>query len=285
MSLTFNIIGTGSVGKTIGRLLVKHQLAVLLGVFNRNAQSSLNGIQFIEDGTAYSTLCALPEVDIVLITTPDDVIGEVGLALLQNENIKPGCIIVHCSGSLTSDALLPLKRMGCYIVSIHPMRSFSEPALSVAQFSGTYCAIEGDIEAIEVITKLFHSIHAIVYPIHKDKKCMYHAAGVFASNYLVTLSNQALSCLEDAGVEKKMSMDLIINIMKGTVFNLEKTRSPENALTGPIQRGDVAAIENQLNAFQTMNQKELYASLGKATIELTHHSENIVNKLRELFAL
>ena len=108
----------------------------------------------------------------------------------------------------------------------------------------------------------------MTYRICKEKKSSYHAAGVFASNYLVTLSQQALLCLEEAGVDKEIGMHVVTNIMKGTIANLERTLSPKASLTGPIQRGDVSTIKKHLDSFQSVEQKELYSKIGLATIPL-----------------
>ncbi len=283
MSLNINIIGTGNVGKTIGRLIVTHHAGTIRGIFNRTSSHSTHGIQFIGNGTMCQDIASLPPADITLITTPDNAISEACLTLCQNQNIKPGCIIIHCSGSLTSDVLLPLKRIGCSIASIHPMHSFAKPELSIKQYAGTFCAVEGDKEATDVITDLFKSIGSITYFIHKDKKQLYHAAGVFACNYLVTLSQQSLSCLQDAGVEKEMAMQIIINLMKSTVFNLEKTMSPEKSLTGPIQRGDDATIQQHLKSLDSPTQKALYALLGQETLGLTKHDDKKLEVLNKLF--
>ena len=157
------------------------------------------------------------------------------------------------------------------VVSFHPMKSFSDPALSVENYAGTYCAMEGDAEALRILEPIFNSMGSITYQIDKEKKSLYHAAGVFASNYLVTLSQQAVNCLTEAGVEEQMALNVIISLMKGTVSNLEKSMSPREALTGPIKRGDVSTIKKHLSAFSDSKQRALYSTLGKATIPLTSH--------------
>ena len=279
MNLTVNIIGTGKLGKTIGRLITQNKLADIQGVVNRQLEHSIQGIQFIQAGVAYPNILALPHASLTFITTPDAAIEDTCLELSLNKNIKPNDIIIHCSGVLTSDSLLPMKQLGCTIASIHPMHSFAEPRLSIQQYAGTFCSIEGDLDAISVLTKLLTAFGSIVYPIHKDKKLMVHVAGVFASNYLVTLSQQALSCLTDAGVEKHMAMNIILNIMQGTLFNLEKTQSPEDTLTGPIQRGDIITIEKHLRALLTTEQKKIYSLLGTATLALTNHTQDKLDEL------
>ena len=86
---------------------------------------------------------------------------------------------------------------------------------------------------------------------------------------MVTLSQQALDCLKEAGVENDIAMPLILNLMRSTVMNLEKTGSRQKALTGPIERGDLVTVERHISSFTNKEQKNLYSVLAKATLELT----------------
>lgn len=279
--ITVAMIGAGNLGKTLGRLLVNHQLATILGVVNRSIDSAEKSVQWIGDGCAFADIASLPPANLILITTPDDALVDTCLRLQKNPHLLPGSVVVHCSGSLTSDVLWPMKALGCPVASIHPMRSFADPTLSVTAFPGTFCAYEGDLDAINLIAPLFQALGAVTYPIETDKKSLYHAAGVFASNYLVTLSHQALSCLTRAGVGSDMAMKIIVDLMRGTLLNLEQTQSPAHALTGPIQRGDLATIRNHLTAFEDPHQKDLYTALGKATLALTSHDKKTILALCE----
>lgn len=83
----------------------------------------------------------------------------------------------------------------------------------------------------------------------------------------MTLAQQARDCLTDSGVEHELAMRIIINMMRGSIENLAMTASPIRALTGPIQRGDVETVKSHL-ALLTGEQAELYAALGRATVEL-----------------
>lgn len=281
--LTVNIIGAGKLGKTIGCLLVKSKLIKIGAVCNTTFISSHNAIKFIGDGTYSPDIAHLPPADITFITTPDDKIANVCKELHRNQFITAGKIVLHCSGSLTSEVLNSLKEKHCFVASAHPMHSFAEPEVSIKEYEGTYCALEGDEQAILKLKPLFDAIGSNSYQINKDKKSLYHAAGVFASNYLITLSQQALSCMHEAGVEDDMALDIILNIMKGSLFNLENMRSSKNALTGPLKRGDISTVKKHLNSFQDVNQKKLYSVLGQATLDLTDIENNVKEKLQELF--
>lgn len=153
------------------------------------------------------------------------------------------------------------------------MHSFAKPALSIHCFKGTYAALEGDKEAIAILIKLFKALGAITYTIDKEKKALYHAGAVFASNYLVILAETALSCMLKAGISEEIALPSINHIMQGTMNNLKETRTPKKALSGPIKRKDIVTIKTHMQAFSDTQTKALYAELGKASLALTSHSQ------------
>lgn len=271
--LIANIIGAGNLGKTLGFLFRQKEIFKIGGVLNTTYDSALSAVHFIGDGTACVSMVDLPPADFTFITTPDDCIQTLCEALSRQTLLKKKSMIVHCSGVLASDILSSAKKHDCYTASVHPMRSFANPALSITQYDGTYCAIEGDEIAIQNLNDLFNRMGSVSYAIDRNKKALYHASGVFASNYLVTLAQQALSCLESVGIEKEMAMGIITHLMKGTVSNLESTLSPDLSLTGPIKRGDSSTIKKHMDAFQNPAQKKLYIDLGKATVPIASLAE------------
>lgn len=280
---TINIIGAGRLGKTIGKLIATQRAGIIQGICNQSLESSCCAVEFIGEGKAYDQISQLPPADITLITTPDDDIKVAAIHLSNSEMLKEGSFVIHCSGSLTSAELEPVKAKPCYTASVHPMHSFANPAISVNTFANTYCAIEGEDSAVATATILFKKIGALTYAVNSDKKALYHAAGVIASNYLVTLCNQAKTCMESAGVEEKMAMKIITSLMQGTLTNLSTTLSPKNSLTGPIKRGDEKTIAKHKEAFisnQELN--SFYSEMGLLTLELVEHEKDKDVSLRSL---
>ncbi|RMX18350.1 DUF2520 domain-containing protein [Legionella jordanis] len=276
--LSLNIIGAGKLGKVIGCLLKK--ALRISAICNQSPASTQTAVAFIGEGLCSSSIKDLPPSDITLIAASDEAIFPIAEELSTSMKLQQGSIIFHCSGLLSSETLLPLKKKGCFLASIHPMKSFANPGLNITQYAGTYCAIEGDNEALSVLIPLFRSIGSVMFEIEKDKKALYHAAGVFASNYLLTLARQSLSCLHEAGVEEQLAVQIVSNLMKGTVSNLEHNLSPERALTGPIQRADLSTIKSHLQALNH-EQKSIYSKLGLATIPLTMHDEEEKSAIKE----
>lgn len=266
-----NIIGAGNLGKTLGFLMTKLTNIRIVGVCNTSQKSADLAIQLIGQGKGYSHISDLPPADLTFITTPDDSISHVCLELAASPLLQPQSVIVHCSGCLSTEALTAVAKKGCFTASIHPMRSFTHPIQDINCLDKIYCAMEGDPKALIILERLFTTLGAIPYPVQPDKKPLYHAAGVFAANYLVTLAETALRCLYDAGVETELAMGIIIDLMKSSLTNLEKSHCSTKALSGPIQRGDVKTIEQQMKSLVDKDKQRLYALLGKATLQLTNH--------------
>ncbi len=279
-----NLIGCGRLGKTIAALIKRTGAASIEGVVTASFESALEAVRFIGQGRAYQTLSELPEADLYLIATPDDLIQKTGAELVLNNTHSQGKIIAHCSGFLDSDVFIEAKQQKCRLASIHPLKSFAHPEEAIQSFSGTYCALEGDASVLPLLTALFEKIGARVFKINQQQKTLYHAASVIASNYLVTLYHQALLCYEKSGIDKTVAKELVSTLMTETFQNL-KHLDPQEALTGPIQRGDLRTIQGHLHALEQLPlTKDLYAALGQAALILTQHDEKKQQELKARLA-
>lgn len=285
--LSANIIGCGKLGKTIGKLLAQHNAVTIEGIVNASLESAKNSVEYIGQGTAYEKIHELPGSDIYFITTKDDIIEATVSALHDTDILKEGNIVLHCSGSLTSDVLNKARESKCSIASIHPVKSFATPKQAVATFNGTYCAIEGDDDAVKTITTIFNKIGGIVFPIKKESKKLYHAGGVIANNYLVTLHYHATQCYIKAGVDEEIAKKIVYMLMKDAFDNLS-ILPHDKALTGPIQRGDTNTISNHassLSQYSSLKEtREIYLSMGRGTLSFVNHNQEIKNKIHGILA-
>ena len=244
---TLNIIGAGRVGKTLGRLLADSGQLEVLAVCNRTQASAEHAVVFIGQGQAITKLSDLSPADWTMVATPDDKIAKIADELQQyHVLIESGCLF-HCSGTLPSSLFLACQNMGCQIASVHPVKSFADPKMSITNFLGTACGIEGDHGAAVQLAELFRGIGAKPFTLKTESKLQYHAAMVMASNYLVTLMDVAIDLCHDAGIDENKSYDILQPIVQSTVdnvFSMGTTRS----LTGPIARGDVETVAKHLSA-------------------------------------
>lgn len=276
------MIGAGNLGKTIEKLIFTYEVGLILGICNTSIASSEKAVYFIGQGEAKKIHELLP-ADITFITVQDDQIESCCQQLVESSNLKEGSIVLHCSGSLSSEILRAAKKRNCFTASVHPMRSFAKPEISIKHYPGTFCAMEGDDKATDILHPIFTDIESIIYTVNRHKKGAYHAAGVFASNYLLTVCQSALFCLEEAEVEKEIASKIVISLMKSTLNNLEATLSPEKSLTGPIQRGDFNTIIKHLDSLP-QSISLLYKTLGLATLALAKLPNDKREKIEDLLS-
>lgn len=282
--MRINIIGAGRLGQTLGKLINLNTTNDIQAICNQSIESSRHAAQLIGAGTPYFKIADLPPAELTFITTPDDKIRAIAQALSESKSFMRPSAVIHCSGALGSNLLESLKNQGCCIASIHPMNSFASPAFSVTQFKGTFCAGEGDAEALSKGFKIFHAIGGEVIHLNTHDKSLYHASGVIASNYLVTLAQQSLECLIHSGLEKKTAMQLLTRLMRGTLNNLEETLSPTDALTGPIKRGDINTVNQQIAALTPLGLEKFYSMMGQFTLKISGLSDEMMTQMNQSFS-
>lgn len=266
---TLTIIGAGKVGTTLARLWVKSSAFRLQEIMNASAAGTQRAIEVIGAGQAAGNYAELKQADVYLIATPDDRILPSCAALANAGKLTPASIVFHCSGALPSGVLQPAKEQGAAVASIHPIRSFASPDSVMQHFAGTWCGTEGDQPALDVLVPAFAAIGAQMVPIHAEAKIHYHAAAVFACNYLVTLLDVAQQSYQRAGIAPEIALQLMQPLVQETVDNVHKL-GPKAALTGPIARGDLATARRQWQAVAAADAAhgELYKQFMHLTSDL-----------------
>jgi len=224
----------------------------------------------------------LPFAELTFITTPDDKIAQIAQHLVQEKIIGPQTMVAHCSGALPSTILSPLQKLGCLIASFHPLKAFSTDKSDQSVFRGCDCVIEGDSKAVERISFLFSQLDARVIPINTENKTLYHAAAVMASNYLVTLAAAAIELFDKAGITEEVAKQIATNLMTSSLNNIQQAKNLADALTGPLQRGDLNTLKMHLEALPMGEIRALYCSAAAATLPLTNLSEEQKSRVRDL---
>jgi predicted short-subunit dehydrogenase-like oxidoreductase (DUF2520 family) len=266
MTVTLNIVGAGHVGRVLGRLLAGSvQVQDVLTRSNASAQAA---VQFIGAGRALADATALRRADVWMLAVGDDQIAP-ACAQLAACGLLQGAIVFHCSGAKASTELQAARDAGASVASVHPVRSFADPAAVAQDFAGTFCGVEGDAAALAQLAPLLTAIGARTVVIDAAAKTVYHAAAVFASNYLVTVVDAALRAYQAAGIPADVARELARPLATETLANVFRL-GPEAALSGPIARGDMQTVARQQHAVDGWDAPTgaLYAALVDATTAL-----------------
>jgi predicted short-subunit dehydrogenase-like oxidoreductase (DUF2520 family) len=280
--MIINIIGAGKLGKTLAHLWARTDSYQIGGVITTHPEHTKAAIDFIGQGSICHQLKDLPKADLTLIATPDDKIATVCQNLYQEQELPKHHIVFHCSGSLTRHILAHPERKDVLTATIHPIKSFMQPELAVNQFTPTLCALESPPRAESILSHLFQSIGCQIYNITSDKKALYHAGCVFASNYLIAVAHHAFCCFLNSGLEAREAKQFTQTLLSSSLSNLHYADEIKEALTGPLQRGDIDTLSKHLDALNNTDQKLIYQELGKTLIQLTNHHPEFQQILRNL---
>jgi predicted short-subunit dehydrogenase-like oxidoreductase (DUF2520 family) len=265
---SINIIGAGRVGKTLAKLWNDAGVLRIQDVQCRSAASAIAAVDFIGAGTPIDNGGALRSADIHLLSVPDDMISQT-VDLLAGHISLEGSIVFHVSGLRTSELLQAARQKGAATASVHPIKSFADPALAAPTFTGTPCGVEGETSALDVLNPLFTAIGGTPVIIDSAHKSLYHAAAVLSSNYIVTLTALAEKCLIASGVPKSKAKNMLMPLLHSTVQNIEELGTV-HALTGPIVRGDTSTVKTHVDALQRWD-----ASMAKTYLDLASQTLDI----------
>jgi predicted short-subunit dehydrogenase-like oxidoreductase (DUF2520 family) len=273
---TLNIIGSGRVGRACGRMWGRAGVFEIQDVLTRSRESAAQGVKFIGTGRPVGHLDEMRGADVWMIATRDDAIVPSCATLAASGKITPDDIVFHVSGATPSSDLAPAREQGARVASVHPIKTFTDAEAAVQSFPGTFCAAEGDAQALMVLKPAFEKIGAKVLDIAPQAKPVYHAGGVFACNYLVALIEAALRAHEKAGIPRAASLKALEPMVRETVDAIFD-KGPAKALTGPISRGDAATVRRQLALVRDWDRGmgELYRGLGMLAVVLAESDGRI----------
>jgi predicted short-subunit dehydrogenase-like oxidoreductase (DUF2520 family) len=262
---SLNIVGAGHVGRALGRVFTARGIFAVQDVLTRSQASAQAAAGFIGAGHAVDAPGWLRAADVWMLAVSDDRLPEVAAALAQTHDVR-GAVVFHCSGAKASGELAPLRAAGATVASVHPVRSFADPAAVAAAFDGTWCGVEGDPAALALLVPAFEAAGARIVAIDPAAKTVYHAASVFASNYLVTVLDAALRAYQAAGIPEGVARELAQPLAAETLANVMRLGA-EQALSGPIARGDEATVARQQTAVDAWDDGSgaLYTALAQAT--------------------
>jgi predicted short-subunit dehydrogenase-like oxidoreductase (DUF2520 family) len=203
---------------------------------------------------------------ILVLAVPDAAVAEVAYDLAAAGPAPAGCAALHLSGAVSTDVLAPLHGAGYAVGSMHPLQSVADPWISGDRLIGAVFSVAGEPAALNAARRLVSELagEAIVVP--HAQRVQYHAAAVFASNYLVALLTAATRLMVEAGVEEDAGLRALIALARGTLDNVAQI-GPRAALTGPIARGDVDTIRMHLTRLSAED-GSLYSALGREALRL-----------------
>ncbi len=295
---TLAIIGAGRVGSTLSQTL-RWRGYTITAVYSRSVTSAARLAGKLHTEIARSAADAALSARLTFLTVPDDAITPVCEELARGADLT-GRAVVHTSGVTSAAALAAAKASGAWTGGLHPMLPIMDTELSprmtfsvpwVAEAPDVTFGVEAEAEPLRswlaAIVKALNGVALWLRP--GQDRARYHAAGVIASNYVVTLFAEAIGLLKtldsggDDSTDERILGQTLVHLVDHTLQNIKAVGTVQ-ALTGPIARGDVGTVRKHLEALEQEDPElaELYRLLGRRTARLAAERGLDADKLKRI---
>ena len=207
----------------------------------------------------------VPARGIVFLAVPDTAIAATAARIAAGDPPQQ-VAFVHLSGATTLAALAALapRPRG----SFHPLQSFPFPRGPEA-FRGITVAVDATTPALRRrLNALARRLDAKPLAVGDAQRAAYHAAGAYASNFVLVMIAEAVRLLEGIGWTEKDATAALMPLVDGAVANIRR-KGVVGALTGPIRRGDAETVSRHL---EVVNNPELYRRLGSIALEIAREA-------------
>lgn len=286
--MRIGFFGAGKAGFTLGKYFSEKGEDVV-GYWSRNPKSAKDAADFTNSMYYDSVEELIRHSDTLFLTVPDSAIGTLWDGI-KNFPLKDK-IVCHISGALSSGVFSDIDQTGAFGYSIHPLFAIHSKYNSHKQIEKAFFTIEGDKGRLHEVCSLMDRLGNDYAVIASDKKELYHAAAVTASNHVIALLSTAQSYLIECGMTSDQAETALNPLF---IYNAQNAADVGvyNALTGPIARGDLMTVKKHLRCLDTLNSdnKQLYLLLALKLCDLieknggngkSQNGENMRTYLRE----
>jgi predicted short-subunit dehydrogenase-like oxidoreductase (DUF2520 family) len=256
------VVGAGRVGAVLAAALrsAGHEITAVAGesaASRTRAETLLPGVH-VDKPTAVARSC-----DVLLLTVPDDMLGNVVTMLSASGAIRRGQYVVHTSGKHGVSVLAPAVGRGARALAMHPAMTFTGTDLDLARLPGCVFGVTAGPGTGELAEQLVADLGGRMVRVEEDRRTLYHAGLAHGANHLVTLVAQAMDLLRASGADDPAST--LRPLLSAALENA--LSYGDAALTGPIVRGDVETVRAHLAdiARTAPGTLESYVAMARAT--------------------
>lgn len=290
--LKVGIISAGRVGTALGLALeTAEHVVVACSAISRasreRAQRRLPDTRVLPVDQVAAT------AELLILAVPDTELAPLVAGLAATSAVTPGTIVVHTSGANGIRVLAPLTDQGCLPLAIHPAMTFTGADEDIARLPGTCFGITAADEiGYAIAQSLVLEIGGEPFRVREDARTLYHAALAHASNHVVTVLADALEGLRAAIAGQELLGQQLVGDDPGGLAErviaplaraaMENTlQRGQAALTGPVARGDAAAVAAHLAALSEVGPElaEAYRAASLRTAQRAHAPEEVFEVL------
>jgi len=244
MSERVFIVGAGRVGQGLARAF-RIAGVEIIGVHGKRAAPGATSHGVLPADIARANTVILAVRDDQIDAALDQVLGHGPCG--APEPLTSGTVILHTSGTAEPAALELVAGHSLSGGTFHPLVPFLDPERAPELLRGAWVGVDGDPSARATGRRLAGHVGARTIDIPAGGKPTYHAAAVFSANFPIVLAAIAAELMQSIGVGAKSAESAVHSLMTGALANATG-KSPAEALTGPVVRGDAGMIRKHLEA-------------------------------------
>ena len=238
------VVGAGRVGTALAVLLQRagHVVTAVSGRTDTVARAAqhLPGVPVLTPAEAAGA------AGLVVLAVPDDALAPVAIDLAEAGALRGGAWVVHVSGAIGLEVLAPVVAAGARRLAVHPLQTVPDVEGAIDRIPGSAIAVTAeDEEGASLGERLARDVGGLPFRLADELRPLYHAAAVFASNYVVTAAGIAEELFRQAGVPDPAAA--MLPLARATLDNVARL-GPAGALTGPAVRGDAGTVGRNLAA-------------------------------------
>ena len=263
--LGVGVIGAGRVGAVLGNALRAAGHAVV-AVSAVSAASRERADVLLPGVPVVPVPDVVERAELVLLTVPDDVLADLVSGLAATGAWQSGQLVVHTSGRYGWRVLDAAVAAGAIPLALHPAMTFTGTSLDLARLVDCCFGVTAPGPVLPIAQALVVEMGGEPVVIEEEMRPLYHAALAHGANHLVTLVAQALEMLRAAGVA---TPDRVLGPLLAAALDNALRRGDE-ALTGPVSRGDAGTVSAHLAAIAATGLPgavDAYRSLARQTAD------------------
>ncbi len=292
--LTVGVVSAGRVGTALGVALERAEHVVV--ACNAVSEASRRrAARWLPDTAVLPVDQVAERSELLLLAVPDAELPALVAGLAATGSVRPNTIVAHTSGANGVAVLAPLAQRGCITLAIHPAMTFAGTDEDVDRLRGTCFGITASDEiGYAIAQSLVLEVGGEPFRVREDARTLYHAALAHSSNHVVTVVLDAVEALRAAlWGQELLGQDAVDDAPGGIaerIIGPLARASLENALqrgqaalTGPVARGDGAAVAGHLRALAEVSPDvaEAYRTNSWRTAQRAHAPADVFEALTE----
>lgn len=290
--LTVGVVSAGRVGSALGVALERAgHVVVACSAISRASRD--RAARRLPDTAVLPVHDVAARAELLVLAVPDSELGALVSGLAATSAVRPGTIVAHTSGANGVGVLAPLTEQGCIPLAIHPAMTFTGADEDISRLADTCFGVTAADEVGYAIAQaLVLEIGGEPFRVREDARTLYHAALAHASNHLATVVLDSLTALRHAlRGNELLGQELVGDAPGGLAERIvgplarasldNVLQRGQSALTGPVARGDAAAVAGHLLALAESDPElaQAYRANSWRTAQRAHAPKDVFDVL------